>query len=92
MGGKRKTFGNDAVAMRQIAQLQVHDTIGRHALDLLRARPAITADDLVAALEEVARKAPKAIGGFEPERLRAEAAIEKLRQLQTEPTGCKRVR
>ena len=43
---------------------------------------AITANNFVAALEEVASKAPKAIGSFEPERLRAEAAIAKLRQLQ----------
>ena len=82
MGGKRKTFGNDAAAMRQIAEVQAHDTIGQHVLALLKAGGPVTIQRLAAALEEAARKAPKTGGGFEPERLRAEAAIAKLRLLQ----------
>lgn len=82
MGGKPKTIANGAAALREIAGLQVHDTIGRHALALLAGGAPVTLDDLIAALEEAARVAPRAIGGFEPERMRAEAALATLRKLR----------
>lgn len=82
MGGKPKVPATDTAALREIAELQVHDTIGRHVLALLAGGRSATLDSLIAALEEAARLAPRAIGGFEPERLRAEAALEKLRQLR----------
>lgn len=82
MGGQRRPLAKDAAALRELAKLQVNETVARHALALLASTGVATLDAMVAALEEAARLAPRAIGGFHPERLRAEEALEKLRQLR----------
>lgn len=84
MGGKPRAPGADREALRAIADLQAHDTIGRAVLAPLARTNAVTLAGLIAALEEAERRAPRAVGGFEPERYRAEAALARLRQLRPE--------
>lgn len=81
-GGKPKALAKDTTALRQIAELQVCDTIGQQVLTLMSGVESVSLARLIESLEDAARLAPRAVGGFEPERLRAEAALAKLRALR----------